>query len=156
MSRQIAQGVLRVLGLCLIEVLATAASAQQSQSGQKTDAEIRTNHFGPSASSATASIPFEFWIGPEKMPAGDYILQTVVPSVAIIRSADGKLERELFMVDIGAPVSANESKLIFVVRNGKYMLWELWSVYGKRRLSAEDTLNPRQGEMTTVVDMAYH
>jgi hypothetical protein len=133
-----------------------AAATQESQSVPKPDAETQMNRPGPTATRAKASIPFEFWIGPEKLPAGDYTLQVVVPSVAIIRSADGKLEQELYMVNIGASVPANDSKLIFAVRNGRYMLWELWSINGKRRLSAVGPAEVREGDMTRVVDLSYY
>lgn len=155
MKRQIAQGLFRVLGFCLIEIVAMAAWAQESEPAQRS-AEVQTqNAPGLAVSRAEANIPFDFWIGPEKMPAGDYTFQVVVPSVAIIRSADGKLEEQIFMVDVGAPVARNESKLVFVMRDDKPMLFELWSIYGKRRLSAESAAVAPKKNWTRVVDLSY-
>jgi hypothetical protein len=156
MSRQIALRLRRVLAICLIEILATAVCAQLSQSAQKSSTEVHGQNL-PSRTAITvkASIPFDFWIGPEKMPAGLYTLEVIVPSVAIIRSTDGKLEQELFTVDIGAPVPENESRLIFVTRNGKNMLSELWCIEGKRRLTAQSAESPKDRNLTTVVGLSY-
>jgi hypothetical protein len=147
----------RVLAFCLIEIVTTAVCAQQSQTAQKSGLAADARDLpGPTATTVKASIPFEFWIGPERMPAGPYTLQVIVPSVAIIRSADGKLEQELFTVDIGAPVAENESRLIFVTRHGKNMLSELWCIEGKRGLTAQSAEGPKDGDLTRVVDLSYH
>ena len=157
MSRQIALGFRRVLAFCLIAILTTAGCAQQSQSAQKSSVTVNDqSRPGLTTTTGKASIPFEFWIGPERMPAGHYTLQIIVPSVAIIRSADGKLEQELFTVDVGAPVAENESRLIFVTRHGKNMLSELWCIEGKRGLTAQSAEGPKDGDLTRVVDLSYH
>ena len=156
MKRQIAPRLFRVLGYCLIAILAGAACAQETQPAQRTAEAHTQNDPGAAVSRAEANIPFDFWIGPEKLPAGDYTLQVVVQSVAIIRSADGKLERQIFMVDIGPPVARSGSKLVFVVRDEKPMLFELWSIYGRRRLSSESEAVATQDNQTRVVDLSYH
>jgi len=157
MSRRVVRGFGRVAAFCLIEILATSVCAQESLPAQKSGPELHAQTL-PGATKITveASIPFEFWIGPEKMPAGLYTLQVIVPSVAIIRSTDGKLEQELFTVDVGAPVAANESKLIFVTHHGNNMLSELWCIEGKRKLTAQSAEGPQAGDLTRVVDLSYH
>ena len=156
MSRQVALGFRRVLAFCLIEILTTAVCAQQSQSAQKSDLTVHAQDLaGPTTTTVKASIPFEFWIGSERMPAGQYTLQVIAPSIEIIRSADGKVEQELFTVEIGAPVAENESRLIFVTRHGKNMLSELWCIEGKWRLTAQNAEGPKDGDLTRVVDLSY-
>jgi hypothetical protein len=156
MKRQIAQGLFRVVGFCLIEIVAMAAWAQESKPAQSSVEVHPQNAPGSAVSRAEANIPFDFWIGPQKMLAGDYTFQIVVPSVAIIQSADGKLEQQIFMVDIGPPVGRDESKLVFVIRDDKPMLFELWSIYGKRRLSAESAAVATEESPTRMVDLSYH
>jgi hypothetical protein len=156
MKRQIAQALIMVLGFCLIPIVAMAAWAQESASAQRSSEVGTQNAPGLVVSRAEANIPFDFWIGPEKIPAGDYTLQIVVPSVAIIRSADGKLEEQVFMVDVGRPVTRSESKLAFVTRDDKPMLFEVWSIYGKRRLSAESAAVATKNNRTRVVELSYH
>jgi hypothetical protein len=156
MRRQGVLGLGRVLTFCLIEILAPAVCAQ-SLPAQKSGPKVHAQNLpGPTPMTVEGSIPFEFWIGPEKMPAGQYTLQVIAPSIAIIRGTDGKMEQELFTVDIGAPVAEIESRLIFVTRNGKNMLSELWCIEGKRRLTAQSAEAPRDGDMTRVVDLSYH
>jgi hypothetical protein len=102
----------------------------------------------------SANIPFEFWIGPQKMPSGNYTVEVLVPSVSIVRSADGSLEQEVYMVDIGPAVTQQESRLIFVIRNGKQELTEIWCVSGKRGLAAQNPHQDTPGKVT-VVTVSY-
>ncbi len=155
MSRKFALGVRLVVALCLIELVAVAVTAQETPLVQEATNESRANDL-PAHPTVTVNIPFEFWIGPQRMPAGQYLLQVVVPSVAIIRSADGKLEQELFTVDIGPAVAENEARLVFVTRNGKSELTELWSKGGKRRLTSELTADTGDGASTKAVALSYH
>jgi hypothetical protein len=156
MSEHTALELRRILALGLIWIPVAAASAQQNPPAQKPVAELHAQNL-PSRTTVTAkaNIPFEFFIGPEEMPAGQYELQVIVPSVAIIRSIDGKRVQELFTLDIGPPVPENESRLVFVTRNGKRALTEIWCIEGKRRLTAEFTADQGDGAPTKTVDLSY-
>ena len=152
MSQRITHTFLRITVFCLIEILALPASSQNSRPVQEGQASRGAASQAPTAQ---ADIPFEFWIGPDRMPPGKYTLQIVVPSVDIIRSDDGKLERQFSMLDTGGPVTKAESKLVFIESNGKYMLFEVWSIYSKRRLSAENPQTETKGRKTREVPLTY-
>lgn len=156
MIRQTAVALRRILALAVIATLISAAWAQESQPAQSLSR--RTNYSKASNSTtmnATASIPFEFWVGPEKMPPGKYELEIIVPSIAMLRSDDGKVQQELFTLDIGGPVAQKESRLIFVLRNEKLMLSEIWCVEGKRRLTSQTTLSSGDRVQARVVRLLY-
>ena len=62
MKRQIAPRLFRVLGYCLIAILAGAACAQETQPAQRTAEAHTQNDPGAAVSRAEANIPFDFWI----------------------------------------------------------------------------------------------
>ena len=152
MSQRITHTFLKISVFCLIELLALAAGSQNSRPVQEGRA---ARDAASQAPTARADIPFEFWIGPERMPPGKYTLQIVVPTVDIIRSDDGKLERQFTMLDVGGPVPKMESKLVFIESNDKYMLFEVWSIYSKRRLSAQNSETKTEGGKTLEVPLIY-
>ena len=93
MIQQVRSALWTILALCFIQLLAVTVSAQEGSPTQKAGTAPAGQKHSDPAIHATASIPFDFWIGPEKMPAGQYVLEMIVPSVGVIRSADGKVER---------------------------------------------------------------
>ena len=146
----------RILGLAFIGMLIIVACAQESQLAQNSPRGLTTQtHPNPTTMNATASILFEFWIGPEKMPPGQYELEVIIPSVAILRSDDGKVQQELFTLEVGDPVTQKESRLIFVFRNEKFMLSEIWCVEGKRRLTLQTAPSSGDRVQARVVSLSY-
>ena len=152
---QITVALKRILVLVFIGTLMAAAYAQESQPGQQLSGLKTQSHPDPTPMTAMASIPFEFWIGSEKMPAGQYVLEIIVPSVAMLRRDDGKVQQELFTLDIGGPVAQKESRLIFVMQNDKFMLSEIWCVEGKRRLTSQNVLSSSDRAQAKVVSLSY-
>ena len=156
MVRQVAVTLKKILPLLFIGALVAAACAQESQPDQRLLRGLTTqSHPNPATMTAAASIPFEFWIGTEKMPAGQYVLEIIVPSIAILRTDDGKAQQELFTLSIGGPVTQKESRLIFVLRNEKLTLSEIWCVEGKRRLTSQTAPSDEDGVQTRVVTLSY-
>ena len=156
MIRQITSTMRRSLPLLFIGMLITGVRAQESQRDQQLPRGLTNqNHSNPTTMTATASIPFEFWIGPEKMPPGQYVLEIIVPSVATLRRDDGRVQQELFTLSIGGPVAQKESRLIFVLRNEKLMLSEIWCVEGKRRLTSQAALSSGDRLQAKVVSLSY-
>ena len=143
-----------IVFLC-VGMLITGAWAQESAPAadlpQGLSNQERTK---PKPLIAVASIPFEFWIGPEKMPSGLYVLEIIVPSVVVLRSKDSKAQQEVFTLDVGGGVVQKESRLIFVLRNERPMLSEIWCVTGKRRLTSE-TAPTEDYVRTRVVGLSY-
>ena len=155
MIQQVRSALWTILALCFIQLLAVTVSAQEGSPTQKAGTAPAGQKHSDPAIHATASIPFDFWIGPEKMPAGQYVLEMIVPSVGVIRSADGKVEQELYTLDTGDPVEEADSRLIFVMQNDKPVLSEIWSIHGKRRLTSRDNDPPEGNAQTKVVALLY-
>jgi hypothetical protein len=156
MIRHVSLGFMRVIALCLIGIFAAYASAQENSSTPTPATVVREPTSLDSDSLAmTANIPFEFWIGPEKMAPGQYALEVLVPSVALIRSADGKVQQELFMIDIGPGVAERDSRLVFETRNGRSVLTEVWCTQARRRLTAQSATDPGNGNLTKLVELSY-
>jgi hypothetical protein len=145
-----------MLGLCLVEIFTVAGYCQEATTPRQAEPRVQLRDSpGSNVPAMTANIPFEFWIGSQKMPSGTYTMEVLVPSVSILRSADGKLEQQLYMVDIGPPVTAEESRLVFVVRDGKEDLMEVWCVSGKRKLVAQNPQDSSSTQETRTVSLSY-
>jgi hypothetical protein len=99
---------------------------------------------------ATANIPFDFYISGNKMPAGQYTLDVVVPTYGIIRSQDGKLQQDMYFFQVASPGKNPESKIIFNLRDGKYYFSQVWSWLGKSQLTS---FTPKPDDQTKEVPM---
>jgi hypothetical protein len=86
---------------------------------------------------ASASVPFDFWAQGQKFPAGDYVFDSGFPGSISIRDKSSKLSMAIAAVPYGDPVKKESAKLLFVRRDSKYYLTELWGVLGKRVVTAE-------------------
>jgi len=88
---------------------------------------------------AQATIPFQFWIGDNPLPAGDYEIEHVVASsMVMFRSKNGETSQEASMIPLDAsPVKPDQAELVFRVQNGRHYLYAFWGVYGKRVLTSE-------------------
>ncbi len=104
---------------------------------------------------AYANIPFTFQAGTETFAAGNYTIDSSVPSFIFIRSKDGKHYAEVPTVLYGQPVEKSEAKLIFVKRDGSYVLDMVWGVLGKRRITSELASTSDGAEETREVPLKY-
>ena len=88
---------------------------------------------------AHTTIPFQFWIGDNPLPAGDYQIEHVVSSTLVLfRSKKGDTVQEAYMIPLDdSLVRPDQAKLVFRVQNGKHYLYSFWGVYGKRVLTSE-------------------
>jgi hypothetical protein len=88
---------------------------------------------------ARATIPFQFWIGDNSLPAGDYEIQHVISSTLVLfRSTNGATTQDAYMIPLDdSPVKPDRAKLIFRVQDGRHYLYGFWGLYGKRVLTAE-------------------
>jgi hypothetical protein len=86
---------------------------------------------------ASANVPFDFWAQGQRFPAGDYVFDSGFPGSISIRNKASKLSMGIAAVPYGDPVNKESAKLLFVRRDGKYYLTELWGVLGKRVVTAE-------------------
>jgi len=85
---------------------------------------------------ATIDVPFDFYISGEKLPAGQYTLDRIIPTYVMLRSKDGKVQQELYLIQTDVPVKNPPLKVIFALRDGKYYFAEVWSWYGKSQLGS--------------------
>jgi hypothetical protein len=81
-------------------------------------------------------VPFDFYISGQKLPAGQYTLDRIVPTYVMLRSKDGKTQQDLYLLQTASPVKNPPLKVIFALREGKYYFAEVWSWYGKSQLTS--------------------
>jgi hypothetical protein len=86
---------------------------------------------------ASANVPFDFWAQGRKFPAGDYVIDSGFPGSISISDKASKETMAIAAVPYGDPVTKENAKLLFVLRDGKYYLTELWGTLGKRVVTAE-------------------
>ncbi len=84
---------------------------------------------------AIANIPFDFFVGSRQLPAGHYQISMTSSSVFVLNNLDNKANAQMFTLPEGPPVEAKDSKLIFFLHDGKYVLAGLAGPTGKERLS---------------------
>ena len=104
---------------------------------------------------ANATIPFAFEAGEKTFAAGDYIVDSSVPSFIVIRSKDGKHSTEIPTVVYDEPVQKSEAKLVFIKRDGKYVLYQLWGILGRRTMTAKLADQPVVEKETKEVPLIY-
>lgn len=90
-------------------------------------------------------VPFDFYISGAKFPAGQYLLDRVVPTYVLLRSKDGSAQQDLYLLQTAVPTKNPPLKVVFALRDGKYYLAEIWSWYGKSQLSS---FTPQKGDQT--------
>lgn len=93
----------------------------------------------------TVNVPFDFFVGPDKMPAGQYEIEAVSPTQGIMRSKDGKLQSTMYFIPQGDGNPIQQAKLVFAVRDGKYILSQVWGWFGKTQFSG---FYPQNGDGT--------
>jgi hypothetical protein len=95
---------------------------------------------------AKVTTPFDFWVGNKKFPAGEYTLDSGVPTFISIRNKSGSINEQVPTILYGDPVEKKDARLLFVKRDGKYYLKELRGVLGKRTITSEYGRNlPEEG-----------
>lgn len=86
---------------------------------------------------ATANIPFDFWAEGQKFAAGEYTFDTGFPGSTSVHSKRTKTTIAVPVIIYGDPVSKEDAKIVFVLRDGKYYLAEFWCVSDRRVVTAE-------------------
>ena len=100
--------------------------------------------FAQEVVTARAVIPFKFWVQGQELQAGDYTLDNGFPGSATIRREGSNSSVSVTVVLYAVPVERESPRAIFVLRDGKYFLVELWGVQGRRVLTSEF---PHRGEV---------
>jgi hypothetical protein len=86
---------------------------------------------------ARATIPFEFWAEGHEFQAGDYVFDNEFPSSATIHREGTNSSIGVSIILYAVPEEKENPRVIFVRRDGKYFLFELWSVQGRYVVTAE-------------------
>jgi hypothetical protein len=86
---------------------------------------------------ARATIPFTFWAQDHEFQAGDYVFDNEVPGLATIHREGTNSGIGVSIILYAVPEEKETPRLIFVPRDGKYFLFELWSVQGRYVVTAE-------------------
>jgi hypothetical protein len=86
---------------------------------------------------ARATIPFEFWAEGHQFQAGDYVFDNEVPGSASIHREGTNSGTGVSIILYAVPEEKDTPRVIFVRRDGKYFLFELWSVQGRYVVTAE-------------------
>jgi hypothetical protein len=93
--------------------------------------------FAQQVVTAKATIPFAFWAQDQEFQAGDYVFDNEVPGLATIRREGTNSAIGVSIILYAVPQEKETPRVIFVLRNGKYLLFELWSVQGRYVATAE-------------------
>jgi hypothetical protein len=80
---------------------------------------------------ARATIPFNFWAEGHEFQAGDYVFDNEVPSSATIRREGTNSAVGVSIILYAVPQDKENPRLIFVRRDEKYFLVELWGVQAR-------------------------
>jgi hypothetical protein len=86
---------------------------------------------------ARATIPFNFGAQNHEFQAGDYVFDNEVPGSAAIRREGTNSSTGISIILYAVPQEKETPRVIFVLRDGKYFLFELWSVQGRYVVAAE-------------------
>jgi hypothetical protein len=86
---------------------------------------------------ARATIPFTFWAQGHEFQAGDYVFDNEVPGSAAIHREGTNSGSGVSIILYAVPQEKENPRVIFTRRDGKYFLFELWSVQGRYVVTAE-------------------
>jgi len=106
---------------------------------------------------AQATIPFEFWVAGNCLPAGDYRIEHVESTAYILfRSRDGKIVQDAYTLPLDEnPVKESDAKLVFRIQDGRRYLYEGWGPYGKRVVTVESGRPAPSGDNRAEVPIIY-
>ena len=104
-----------------------------------------------------ATIPFEFWLGGDRLPAGNYQIEVIEATAYVLfRSTDGKIVDGAYTLALDEdPVKESDAKLVFRIQDGRRYLYEGWGPYGKRVVTVESGRPAPSGDNRAEVPIRY-
>ena len=107
---------------------------------------------------AHATIPFDFWLAGNRLPAGNYQIEVIESTAYVLfLSTDGKMIGGTYTLLLdGDPVKDTDARLIFRVQDGRHYLYGGWGSYGKRLVRAESTHPAPSGDSRAEVPVIFH
>ena len=86
---------------------------------------------------ARATIPFNFWAEGYQFQAGDYVFDNALPGSATIHREGTNSAIGVSVILYAVPLERENPRVIFVRRDEKYFLVELWGVQDRHVVTAE-------------------
>jgi hypothetical protein len=86
---------------------------------------------------ARATIPFTFWAQDHEFQAGDYVFDNEFPGSATIHREGTKSSIGVSIILYAVPEEKETPRVIFIRRDEKYCLVELWGVQDRHVVTAE-------------------
>jgi hypothetical protein len=86
---------------------------------------------------ARATIPFTFWAQDHEFQAGDYVFDNEVPGSASIHRERTNSGIGVSIILYAVPPEEEKPKVIFVLRDKRYFLVELWGIQARYVVTAE-------------------
>jgi hypothetical protein len=77
---------------------------------------------------ARATVPFNFWAQDHEFQAGDYVFDNALPGSATIHRDGTNSAIGVSVILYAVPLEKENPRVIFVRRDGKYFLVEIWGV----------------------------
>ena len=111
--------------------------------------------FAQEPTTASASVAFDFWAQGQEFRAGDYVFDNGYPGSVSIRRKGSGASVAVAVIIYGDPVEKQDAKLLFVSRDGKYYLTEIWCVQDRRVVTAEFDHRGQLSEQTRQVSLMY-
>jgi hypothetical protein len=89
------------------------------------------------AVTARATIPFKFWAEGHEFQAGNYLFDNAVPGSASIHREGTNSALGVSIILYAVPSEKENPRVLFVRRDEKYFLVELWGVQDRHVVTAE-------------------
>jgi len=86
---------------------------------------------------ARATIPFTFWAQGHEFQAGDYVFDNEFPGSATIHREGTNSAIGVSVILYAVPLAKENPRVIFVRRDGKYFLVEIWGTQDRYVATAE-------------------
>jgi hypothetical protein len=93
--------------------------------------------FAQQVMTARASIPFKFWAGDHEFQAGEYVFDNEVPGSAWIHREGTNSGIGISIILYAVPQQKEDPRVIFVRRDDRYFLVEIWGAQDRYVVTAE-------------------
>ena len=93
--------------------------------------------FAQKVVTAMATIPFKFWAEDHEFQAGDYVFDNEVPGSAWIHREGTNSGIGISIILYAVPAEEEKPRVIFVRREEKYALVEIWGVQDRYVVTAD-------------------
>ena len=102
---------------------------------------------------ARATIPFSFWTEGHEFQAGDYVFDNEVPGSASVHREGTNSGIGVSIILYAVPSKKENPRAVFVRRDEKYFLVELWGVQDRHVVTAEFQHRGEVGEQRRQVPL---